>query len=70
MWISELITSKVNVAQYYDGDDTESWTVEFTGSSEDYDRDNLSPGDLAYENQPRESTTDLLMLKFGIAFKL
>ncbi|WP_424962215.1 hypothetical protein [Ekhidna sp.] len=56
-------------AQYYDGDDTESWTVEFTGSSENYDRDNLAPGDLAYENQPRESTTDLLMLKFGVAFK-
>ncbi|MEQ9466265.1 MAG: hypothetical protein RLN88_02580 [Ekhidna sp.] len=56
-------------AKYYDGEDTEAWTVQFTGSAEDYDPDNLTPGDLTYENEPRESTTDLLMLKFGVAFK-
>ncbi|SNT20596.1 hypothetical protein SAMN05421640_2850 [Ekhidna lutea] len=57
-------------AQYYDGDDTESWTVEFNGDPNNYDRDTVTGDDLSYENQPRESTTDLLVLKFGVAFKI
>lgn len=54
-------------AEYYDGDDTESWNVEFTGAN--YDRDNVEGGDFQYETEPRESTTDLLTIKIGIAFK-
>lgn len=55
-------------AQFYDGNDTESWTVEFTGDN--YDSDTVSGDQLSYENRPRESTTDLLVLKFGVAFKI
>lgn len=55
-------------AQYFDGDDTESWTVEFVGASA-YDPDNLQEGDLDFQTTPRESTTDLLVIKFGAALK-
>ncbi|WP_425392860.1 hypothetical protein [Ekhidna sp.] len=57
-------------AQYYDGDDTSSWTVEFNGDPNSYDRETVSGDNLSYENRPRESTTDLLVLKFGVAFKM
>lgn len=56
-------------AQYYDGDDTESWSVEFTGSESAYDPENLEKGDLDFSTEPRESTTDLLMIKLGLAIK-
>ncbi|MEP0984773.1 hypothetical protein [Ekhidna sp.] len=57
-------------ARYYDGDDTSAWTVEFNGDPGTYDRNTVSGDNLSYENQPRESTTDLLVLKFGVAFKI
>lgn len=57
-------------AQYFDGDDTSSWTVDFTTSSgASFDPDNVESGDLAFDAEPRESTTDLLELKLGVAFQ-
>ncbi|WP_436517769.1 hypothetical protein [Ekhidna sp. To15] len=56
-------------AEYFDGDDTESWTVSFSDitnvATNDIDGDNLN-----LESQPRQSTTDLLVIKFGVAFKI
>jgi len=54
-------------AQYFDGTDTESWNVEFTGSEAAYDPANLQKGDLDFATEARSSTTDLLVIKFGIA---
>lgn len=56
-------------ARYFDGDDTSAWSVEFVGESA-YDPENLEKGDLQFETEPRESTTDMLVVKFGIAFKM
>jgi len=58
-------------AEYFDGDDTESWTVNLSGlnpvepNPEDIDGENLN-----LDSTPRESTTDLLVIKFGVAFKI
>ena len=56
-------------AEYFDGEDTSSWTVTFTDitnvATSDINGDNLN-----LETQPRESTTDLLVIKFGVAFKI
>ena len=49
-------------AQYYDGSDTESWIVPVTNA--------LGVDDITVKAQPRESTTDLLVIKFGVAFKI
>ena len=56
-------------AKYFDASDTEAWNIEFVGASA-YDPENLESGDLDFEAQPRESTTDLLVIKFGVAFKI
>ncbi|WP_420317723.1 hypothetical protein [Ekhidna sp.] len=56
--------------KYFDGDDTSSWTIEFNGDPNSYDRETVSGDNLSYETDPRESTTDLLVLKFGVAFKI
>lgn len=56
-------------AEYFDGTDTEAWTVEFTGSEAAYDPANLQKGDLDFAAEARSSTTDLLVIKFGIAAK-
>lgn len=55
-------------AKYYDGDDTKAWSVEFTGSVEDYDEETVSGDDLEFDAEPKESTTDLLTLKLGVVF--
>lgn len=56
-------------AQYFDKEDTESWEVTLTDigglAPDDIDGDNLSLG-----STPRESTTDMLVIKFGVAFKI
>jgi len=57
-------------AQYFDGQDTESWTVEFSGDPTSFDENTVGGDDLSFETVPRESTTDLLEIKFGIAFKI
>mgnify|MGYP001800141506 CR=1 FL=1 len=54
-------------AQYFDGEDTESWDVTFSGSG--FDETTVTGDDLVFETQPRESRTDLLVIKFGIAAK-
>ncbi len=56
-------------AQYYDADDTRKWTVEFTDLSTNYDPDNLDPNDFSIASQPKESTTDMLMVQLGATFK-
>ena len=56
-------------AQFFDGTDTEAWSVEFTGSEAAYDPANIQQGDLDFSTEARESTTDLLVIKFGVAAK-
>ncbi len=56
-------------AQFFDGTDTEAWSVEFTGSDAAYDPANIQKGDLDFSTEARESTTDLLVVKFGVAAK-
>ena len=56
-------------AQFFDGSDTEAWNVQFTGSEAAYDPANLEKGDLDFDAIPRESTTDMLVIKFGITGK-
>ena len=55
-------------AEYYDGSDTESWEVTFSGSN--FDDATVTGDDLLYDTEPRESTTDLLVIKLGIGFKI
>lgn len=57
-------------AQYFDGSDTESWNVEFSGDPNDFDANTVGGDQLAFETEARESTTDLLVIKFGIGFKI
>lgn len=54
-------------AEYFDGSDTESWEVTFSGSN--FDETTVTGDDLVFDTAPRESTTDLLVIKFGVAFK-
>lgn len=57
-------------AEYFDGEDTESWEVSFSGDPSTFDSATVSGDDLTFDSQPRESTTDLLVIKFGVAFKI
>ncbi|MEO1254958.1 MAG: hypothetical protein AAFY41_08740, partial [Bacteroidota bacterium] len=57
-------------AEYFDGEDTENWEVTFSGGSGNFDETTVSGDDLTFDTDPRESTTDLLVIKFGIAFKI
>lgn len=57
-------------AQYFDGDDTSSWNIEFSGDPTTFDEATVTGDSLSFETVARESTTDLLMLKLGIAFKI
>ena len=57
-------------AKYFDGDDTSSWNIEFSGDFTDFDPDTVGGDNLSFETVARESTTDLLMLKLGIGFKI
>jgi len=56
-------------AEYFDGEDTESWTVNLAGINP-LQPDDIGGENLELETQPRESTTDLLVIKFGIGFKI
>lgn len=56
-------------AKYFDGDDTSAWSVEFVGENA-YDPENLEKGDLQFETVAKESTTDMLVVKLGIAIKM
>jgi hypothetical protein len=56
-------------AQYYDADDTRKWKVEFNDLSSNYDPDNLDPNDFSIGGQPKESTTDMLIVQLGATFK-
>lgn len=57
-------------AKYFDGEDTESWNIEFSGDPSSFDPDTVGGDSLEFETVARESTTDLLMIKFGVAFKI
>lgn len=54
-------------ADFYDGSDTENWSVEFGGSN--FDPNNIDPNEFAIGAQPRTSTTDMLMVQMGVTFK-
>ncbi|WP_420576159.1 hypothetical protein [Ekhidna sp.] len=56
-------------AKYFDGEDTESWNIEFSGDPTNFDPDTVGGEALEFETVARESTTDLLMIKFGVAVK-
>lgn len=56
-------------AQYFDGSDTESWNVEFSGNPDDFTED-VRGDQLQFGTEARESTTDLLVIKVGVGFKI
>lgn len=53
-------------AEYFDGTDTEAWSVEFTGA----DPTNIQQGDLDFSTETRKSTTDMLVFKFGVVGRI
>ena len=53
-------------ADFYDGSDTEDWKVEFGGAS--FDPNDINPDEFDIGAQPRNSTTDMLMLQLGLTF--
>lgn len=55
-------------ARYFDGEDTESWTVNFTGDPEMID--DLDSDVLEFETQPRESYTNMVNVTIGISILL
>lgn len=55
-------------AKFFDAKDTESWTVTITNLN-GADPKSINGDNLNLESEPRESTTDLLNIKFGVAFK-
>ncbi len=57
-------------AQFFDGNDTKAWNIEFSGDPSSFDSDTVGGDQLSFETEARESTTDLLTIKFGIAFKI
>lgn len=57
-------------AEYFDGSDTESWNIEFSGDPTDFNPDTVGGDQLQFETSARESTTDMLVIKFGIGFKI
>lgn len=56
-------------AKYFDGEDTESWNIEFSGDPTTFDSSTVDGDALEFETVARESKTDLLMIKFGVAFQ-
>ena len=56
-------------AEFYDGQDTKQWDIEFTGSGQ-YDKNNLDRNDFEFGATPRKSTTDMLMFQLGLTFQL
>ncbi len=57
-------------AKYFDGDDTSSWNIEFSGDPTTFDEETVTGDNLSFSTVARESTTDLLMLKLGVGFKI
>ncbi|MEM6830679.1 MAG: hypothetical protein AAF551_09180, partial [Bacteroidota bacterium] len=57
-------------AKFFDGDDTSSWNIEFSGDPTNFDEETVTGENLSFSTVARESTTDLLMLKLGIAYKI
>ena len=53
-------------ADYFDGSDTKNWKVEFTGT----DPSNIEGDDLNYTVTPRHSTTDMITIHLGVAFRI
>ncbi len=61
-------------AEYFDGNDTESWEVSLSDIGDISDQNdpqinNIGGDNLDLGSKPRESTTDLLTIKLGIALK-
>lgn len=56
-------------ADFYDGDDTKRWKVEFTSDPSSYDPDNLDSDDFTIGSSPKNSTTDMLVVQLGATFK-
>ena len=54
----------------HDGNDTASWTVEFSGDPNTFDAATVGGDNLTFATTTRESTTDMLVIKFGVAFKI
>lgn len=54
-------------ANYYDGNDTKKWDVEFSGSG--YNPNDINPDDFSISAQPKNSRTDMLMTQIGFVFK-
>lgn len=53
-------------ANYYDGNDTKKWEVEFNGTA--YNSNDIDPDDFSISAQPKNSRTDMLMTQIGLTF--
>ena len=56
-------------AEYFDSEDTSSWSIKFNGTEAEYDPSTLNSDNLDFSTEAKKSRTDLLMIKFGIVFK-
>ena len=58
-------------ANFYDASDTKNWEVEFTNiyDPDTYDSGAVTGDDLDFGAQPRNSTTDMLMVQIGVSFE-
>ncbi len=54
-------------ANYYDGNDTKKWEVEFSGTA--YNPNDVDPDDFSISAQPKNSRTDMLIAQLGLTFK-
>jgi hypothetical protein len=56
-------------ADFFDGQDTRRWEVSFTDpyDPDTFDTDQLDGDNLSYEAEPRNSTTDMLIVQLGAA---
>ncbi len=56
-------------AKFYDGSDTKNWEIEFSGDPNNFDEDNPDFDEFSFGAKPRKSTTDMLMVQFGVTAK-
>ena len=58
-----------NKTKYFDASDTRTWTARFIGEGDDVTEDNISRQNLDIRSNPKMSTTDMLNLKLGLAYR-
>ena len=56
-------------ANFYDAKDTKQWEITFTGDPNDFDINNPDSDEFEFGTEPKNSTTDMLMVQLGATFK-